>query len=495
MEIRLRSAQRGFSYVITASVLAVFLLLTGTAARDKYFTSFGETSSPIRFSEAEADDWFVIRIRGAYSGFGRSRQYRTGDGWTLRDDLNLSLNIQGQLKPVKIESAADVDGEFRLKSFKLRISSGIVSFDQTGRMDGRDLVLDVPKAQGGGVRRMKLFEAPRMSRSLGLPVPLTGLQVGDEMKFPVFDPFEGAKSDAIIKVVQKADMEVSGRKTEAWLVKALFRNADVGMWVDKEGRLLKGRLPLDITVIRSDKDEIARLVSGPKNLPDIVMLSNVSTDRPIPNPRNLTKLKLAVTRGGNLDIAEDTFRQKSSDLKVVVTKEQLPKASYVLPCKDAKVAQFLVSSRFIVSDHTEVIDKAKEIVGNEKDPVKAAQLINEWVYKNLKKVPVPTVPDALTVLRTRHGDCNEHAVLAVALARAVGLPARMALGLVYQDDGFYYHAWVTYWSGTDWFTGDPLMNQLPVDASHVTLLYGDVEKHLNVISYLGQLEFKIEEMQ
>ena len=35
-----------------------------------------------------------------------------------------------------------------------------------------------------------------------------------------------------------------------------------------------------------------------------------------------------------------------------------------------------------------------------------------WVYNYLKKVPTPTVPDALSVLKTKQGDCNEHAVLA-----------------------------------------------------------------------------------
>jgi transglutaminase-like putative cysteine protease len=153
--------------------------------------------------------------------------------------------------------------------------------------------------------------------------------------------------------------------------------------------------------------------------------------------------------------------------------------------------EYLIATRFIRSDSDAIINKAKEIVGGEKDPVKAAVLINKWVFNYLKKVPTPSVPDAYTVLQTKQGDCNEHAVLAVALARSVGLPAQIAVGLIHADDGFYYHAWAVYWAGKKWFTGDPLMNRLPVGPSYVTLLYGDVDKHVNVVSFLGQLKLKV----
>ena len=59
----------------------------------------------------------------------------------------------------------------------------------------------------------------------------------------------------------------------------------------------------------------------------------------------------------------------------------------------------------------------------------------------LEKKPTVSLPSAREVLRTRVGDCNEHTVLYVAMARALGLPARIAVGLVYLRGAFYYHAW------------------------------------------------------
>jgi len=483
------SARSRFRPLVTAAVVGVWLVLIGVLVKERYFPDASSVADAVRIAAVESDDWFTIRIRGAYAGFGRSRQTRSGDNWVLLDELNISLNIQGQVKPIRIKSEARVDQDFKMASFALKVSSGIISFEQQGRMDGRDLVLAA--SQGGATRRLRLHEAPRLARSLGLPMPLTGLKVGDEFHVPIVDPLDGQKTDAEIRVMEKSEVEVSGKNVEAWLVRAVLRSVDVSMWVDGQGKLLKGRMPLGITVVRSDKDEIMRNMAGARDLPDLMALASVPVEGAVPDPTGLTLLRLEVQADRELPIPSDNFRQEVKGSQILLKREIIPEAAYSLPCADHAMEQHLVSSRFIRSDHPEIAQKAREIIGDEKDPVKAALRINSWVHDYLVKVPTPSVPDAYSVLMTRQGDCNEHAVLAVALARAVGLPARMALGLVHMNDGFYYHAWVQYWAGNRWFPGDPLMKQVPADPSHVALLYGDVEKHINVITFLGRLKLKV----
>jgi hypothetical protein len=490
---RFRGNGSRFSPLITIVVVGVWLVLMGAMVRDRYMPASDSVVDAVRIAAAETDDWFVIRMRGAYAGFGRSRQFRSGDNWSLRDDLNISLNIQGLVKPIRIASQAMVDPDFRLISFNVKVSSGIISFEHKGRMEGKTLVLQLPRSQGGGTKRLKLAEVPRMSRSLGLPVPLTGLKTGETIRMPIFDPIDGQKWDSIINVMEKVDLDISGKPVPAWRVRAEFRTVEAFMWIDDQGRLLKGLMPLSITVVRSSRQEIAAEMKGARELPELVSLTSVPYEGSIPEGKDLKIVRLKLEGPSNLSVPSNDFRQKFKDGEVTVTKETLPKATYTLPCTDPKMAADLESSRFIRSDHPDIIAKAKEILGGEKDPVKAAKLINSWVFKNLKKVPTPSVPDGYSVLVSKQGDCNEHAVLAVSLARAVGLPSRMVVGLVHSGDGFFYHAWVEYWAGTTWFTGDPLMNQLPVGPLHVALLYGDIGKHINVISFLGRLKIKVEE--
>ncbi|MGO9567496.1 MAG: transglutaminase-like domain-containing protein [Desulfomonilaceae bacterium] len=487
-----RRSKLRFNPLLTAVVVGIWVVLIGVLLADRYLPGgAADITEGLWIAPAETDDWFLIRIGGTYSGYGSSRQFRREDKWALRDDLNISLNLQGQIKPIRIFTDSTVDEHFRLISFRLKISSGIISFEQKGRMEGRDLLLEIPASQGGGTKRLKLYESPRISRSLGLPVPLTGLQVGEEIRLPIFDPMDGNKSDSVIRVLEKADLELGGKKVEAWRVRASLRTLELTMWIDNEGRLLKGRMPLGITVTRSDKAEIMKEMHATREIPDMISLAAVPLEGSIPESDDLKLVRLQIQGGKDWPIPSDQFRQTLKKSEIVITKEILPESTYTLPCKDPEMEQYLAASRFIRSDHEAIVQKAKEIVGGEKDPIKAAGLINKWVFNYLKKVPTASVPDAYTVLQTKQGACNEHAVLAVSLARAAGLPAQIAVGLIHADDCFYYHAWAVYWAGRKWFTGDPLMNRLPVGPSYVTLLYGDVEKHANVVSFLGQLKLKV----
>ena len=56
---------------------------------------------------------------------------------------------------------------------------------------------------------------------------------------------------------------------------------------------------------------------------------------------------------------------------------------------------------------------------------------------------------AAEVVDTHEGDCTEHAVLLAALCRARGIPARVAIGLVYMPatHEFGYHMWTEVYIG------------------------------------------------
>jgi transglutaminase-like putative cysteine protease len=112
------------------------------------------------------------------------------------------------------------------------------------------------------------------------------------------------------------------------------------------------------------------------------------------------------------------------------------------------------------------------------------------MYTTLAKEPSLGVPTALGVLERQKGDCNEHAVLFTALARAAGLPARIAAGVVYLNGAFYYHAWSEVWLG-QWVSMDPVLHQFPADATHVKLVQGGPEAHLTLLQVIGRLGIEV----
>ncbi len=125
-----------------------------------------------------------------------------------------------------------------------------------------------------------------------------------------------------------------------------------------------------------------------------------------------------------------------------------------------------------------------------------------WVYREVEKRPVLSLPNGLEVLRRKEGDCNEHTALYVSLARAAGVPARIAAGLVYTDqiDGrpaFYYHAWPEVYLGgtTPWVPLDPTFGQFPADATHLKLVEGDLDRQVEILGLMGQIGIQVREIR
>lgn len=87
---------------------------------------------------------------------------------------------------------------------------------------------------------------------------------------------------------------------------------------------------------------------------------------------------------------------------------------------------------WVVSEDEQVRKMAEEAVAGAANAVEVARRIEAHVSRDIASKDFRTgFVSAAEVARERRGDCTEHAVLAAALARAVGLPSRVGLGVVY----------------------------------------------------------------
>jgi tetratricopeptide (TPR) repeat protein len=197
---------------------------------------------------------------------------------------------------------------------------------------------------------------------------------------------------------------------------------------------------------------------------------------PIQNQDRLSSLKLRVkaTAAGEIDrIKEDVssrhqFAEKTSEreieLKVLPRHFEL-KTRLELPIKAPEFAPYLQAGKEIRSDDATVIEKAREIAGTERDAWKVATKLADWTYKNIKWKQVDYAT-AQQTLATLEADCLEFSQLYVAMARSLGLPARIVSGVAYSGAAFGGHAWVEVYVG-DWIEVDPTWGTDFVDATHI----------------------------
>ena len=98
---------------------------------------------------------------------------------------------------------------------------------------------------------------------------------------------------------------------------------------------------------------------------------------------------------------------------------------------------------------------AKEIVGEETNPVLQASMVYDWIVSRFpwagarEYSTIPNMPEY--VLLNKHGDCGQVALLYITLVRSLGIPARWESGWMLHPDEINWHDWAeTYFEGVGW---------------------------------------------
>ena len=195
------------------------------------------------------------------------------------------------------------------------------------------------------------------------------------------------------------------------------------------------------------------------------------------------------------NFALDHGRQKFSGNELWVEREKVgPSDTYKIPLQDRRFSSFLRPTAFLQSDHPRIRDHARQILGEENDAYRAILRLKTSVYNEIKKQPTISIPNALEVLSTKKGDCNEHTVLFNAIARAAGIPARTVVGMVYLRGAFYYHAWSEVWLGR-WISLDSVLDQFPADVTHIKFVEGEIDRQIDILQLIGNLKIEVLEQQ
>jgi Flp pilus assembly protein TadD len=189
----------------------------------------------------------------------------------------------------------------------------------------------------------------------------------------------------------------------------------------------------------------------------------------------------------DIKTADQIVEQKSATELLLTVAARRPGADRAieLPVTNAELAPYLKPTREFSSDKKEVIDRAREIAGNDRDAWNVARKLADWTHKNLQWKMVQRA-DAVQTLATREADCSEFSALFIAMARSLGLPARMVSGIAYSGSAFGGHAWVEVWVGR-WIELDPTWGTDFVDATHIR----NATNALLTTAALNQMELEV----
>jgi hypothetical protein len=438
---------------------------------------------------SDQETWMNVFQNNQKIGYVHRQFLKTGDGYRIMESVFMRINTMGMVQDIRFKTIGDLNHHMALSTFDFELQSSLFRFKARGGITGRTLTLF--SGPTGTEQKFDLPVEQDISLSAGV-IPLLAnedLKEGDSRTFHVFDPISMAKRPMKVRVVAEETIVVMNQEEKAKKVSVDFMGTPQFAWIGKNGTVLKEEGALGIRLERTTQKEALRKDTFSSSS-DLTEVASVTVNQPIPNPNELRALRIKLEGIGGDGLLLDGDRQSFKEKILTVRKESVLNLS---PEKKREFkgewTRYLEATPFIQSHHPEIQAKANEIVSkSDSDVVKAAKLVN-WVHENLQKRPVLSVPNALETLRNRVGDCNEHAVLLAALARASGIPAEIEAGLVYHNGRFYYHAWNVLHLGK-WITADAVMGQFPADVSHLRFVRG-TESQIDLMQIIGKVKLEI----
>jgi hypothetical protein len=441
-------------------------------------------------SQEPEEEWLALFQRGRKVGYSHNRLTPRGDGFDLNEELFLRLLFLGETHEILSTTQAWLGRDYSLSTFTFRLQAGPVAFRLEGtaapgklllvsRVAGdlqtAEIPLSGPVYLGGG---MKAFLAQQR------------LRVGNVYRLNLFDPSTMSQSLVPLRVEAKETILLDSRSYASFRVAMDYHGIQLKSWISPYGEVLKEEGFLGMTLVKTDAESALKGLEGGAGA-DLVRAAAVVPDRTVPRPRELKRLRLELTgvTGEGLDLAGE--RQQWQGRQLTIIRESLHDLRPVrIPWTGRGMVRDLQPDLLVQSDAPELEKQSAEIIGVERDGLTAVKKISSWVYRQVEKRPTLSIPSAIEVWRERAGDCNEHSVLFAALARAAGIPTRIAAGLLYADDRFFYHAWNEVYLGR-WITVDATLDQVPADATHVRLILGGPERQVELVRVIGKLGIRV----
>lgn len=509
------------------AVLLLWVAGLGLLAKREYFKP-----SAIRLAEAAQSvgpgaSFYSISMGSGPIGYASSTVDTLPDEIRVQDGMTIDIEAMGTVQRTELLTDIRLTRDLRVRTFNASLTSPAGAFRATGTVEG-DSVL-VVEIDAGGSRpqrsRVRLDRPIVLPALLPLELSVRGrLVVGRSYTIRLFDPMLMQDQDVEVRVLAESTLVVpdsarfdstGGRwvaarqdTLRAWKIAQQYGGVGVESWIDQQGRVVSATSPVGFRMERT-AFEIAvenwrrsrgagRSAAGRGS--DVVAATAIAANVRL-SPEDLNELRVVL---GNVTLEGFDLnggRQRLVGDTLIVRREVFPsrgaQASLTvqgvlarLPLSDTALRAELAAEPLVQADDPRIQAQARQIVGRERRAGRVAELLTRWVYETLEKRITISVPSAVRVLEDRSGDCNEHTVLYVALARSLGLPARTAAGVVYLRGQFYYHAWPEVWLG-EWVAVDPTFGQFPADASHLRFVVGGLARQMELIRLIGRLELSV----
>uniref|UniRef100_A0A7C4RTW5 Transglutaminase domain-containing protein n=1 Tax=Desulfatirhabdium butyrativorans TaxID=340467 RepID=A0A7C4RTW5_9BACT len=468
----------------------------------------------------EMDRWYCATRNGMPIGYVHRTLTANDIGYVGEEAMRLRIQAMGVVQEIACRIEARLNPDMSISELALFLGSGLFRFQASARVtENRTLVVNTESGE-----TVVPIEGP-----IHLPGFFLLAYLRDRPPaIDLFEPFQFSRYRVKVLAEETDIIDIGGKRMETRRLDVEAMGLQQSAWIDATGTILRETGPMGLALETCDAARALRSLTDAAG-DDWAIEASIASDKILVDPNLLQTLRIRLS--GPIDrLALDGGRQRFSNGELFIRKEQvMPTCIRTL---DADTP-YRKPSALVQSDHPDIValavslmEKAgaggkgktfrKQALGETIRPTegegeggaetespgrsssactedlppvpKRVRTILNWMTDNIQKRPVFSLPNALDTLRNRAGDCNEHAALFAALARACGIPTRIETGLVYLKERFYYHAWnAVFWN--EWITVDASMGQFPADITHIRL--ASEENAADLMAAVGNLRLSV----
>ncbi len=493
------------------------VMLAAGCTSETSTTATSETPSTSK-ATLEQETWEVVFLSGERVGYIHNSVFRepgpSGDLLRIKQDEVLTLISNNNRIETRTTMTSLETPDGQLLEFNSVLSQGQSPMETTGRVVGSELLLELKTT--GQKTKDTLSWTPEFGGPYRVPGSLQSdpLAPGESRTLRYLDVGTNQLATSTLTAADFEETDLTAGRSRR-LLRVESQTSVAGstinstLWADEGGEIHKEQLAImyNPTSIRATKEEALQEV-GQVGF-DLGKQAAVPVERSLATPHATKRIVYRV----HLD-PSDPVRVFDSGLTQQVTAEDEHTALvtvYAIRPGDTSgnpqaqpegtTAADLEPNNLIQSNDPAVA-KLSQQVGSVDDPWQTAVALEKLVSTKMTSSGVSSAfATAAEVARDLKGDCTEHAVLLAALARARGIPARVAIGLVYYRQEYLYHMWTEVHVDGTWIPLDATLEQGGIGAAHLKITDSNLQgaspnaAFLPVTEVIGQLKVEILEVE
>lgn len=443
-----------------------------------------------QFETSQRTYYYGVEINGVLCGYSESlKSYSTQDGKPIievKDDILIKLTVLGQDLDLTVQNEYEIDSLSGIYTYcKHTVISGSKMESIT---EIRDDKIYFKRSEEGEPEEFELsddliLESPISNNHLVQDFIKGG---NDEKEYTVFDDMRGIVVKKAYQKIREEELVLADIQYQTTVLEELNHStgARTTLWISNDGGFPVKIFVAGRTIFLSDASVKKKI-----QIADMDNILFARVNQIIPDIHEITymKVKAQIDSQGEWITAEslnsrgqvfegEVLENHINGVFELSTEKydgkQSPGFPYDYPL-DKSLGKYVEPGNLIESDDPDLIHEAEMITENSKNSWEAVTALSRWVGENIMGA-IPGGTSAINTYRTREGECGSHSRLLAGFCRAIGIPARLAIGCMYSTylgGSFGQHAWTEVYMGeAGWVAIDATANEYDfIDAGHIRL--------------------------